>query len=685
VIETRHSVCALDCPDACSLLIDVATNADGSGRGSKLRGNPAHPVTRGFLCGKVARYLEREYSSARLLHPLRRIGAKGQGRFSPISWNEALDEIAEKLKSISGEFGPESILPYSYAGTMGLLNGSGMDRRFFHRVGASRLDRTICSAAGAAGMTDALGVRYGIEPEQFRRAKLIIAWGANILGTNVHLWPFIVEARRNGARFYTIDPHRNRTGKLSDRHYAIRPGTDAALALAMMHVILSEGLEDRAYIAEHTLGVAELADRVRCWTPQRASELTGLASEDIVQLAREYAATRPAAIRLNYGVQRSERGAMSVRTIALLPALTGAWRDIGGGVQLSTSAAFQFNRTGLERPDLQFESPLRREARILNMSELGRILTEADNPPVKALVVYNSNPAAIAPDQNAVRRGLKRDDLFTVVLEQFQTDTADFADIVLPVTTFLEHTDLYYAYGHYHLQLARPALEAPGETLPNTEVFRRLASFMRFEEPCFRDTDDEMIRTLLDTRHPFLDGITLEQLDREHSVRLKIGDPFLPFANGGFGTPSGKCEFHADSLEYAPPVESRLGNAGLSARYPLEMISPKNDDSMNSTFGLRQDTDCQTAALKLHPADASPRRISTGDAVRVFNDRGQCILRAEVSETIASGVVSAPSVRWPKLAPDGNSVNMLTSQRLTDKGGGPTFYSCLVNVEKIGD
>jgi anaerobic selenocysteine-containing dehydrogenase len=679
--ETRHSVCALDCPDACSLLIDV----DRNGCGSKLRGNPAHPVTRGFLCGKVARYLEREYSPARLLHPLRRVGPKGNARFSPISWDEALDEIAEKLESISSEFSPESILPYSYAGTMGLLNGSGMDRRFFHRLGASRLDRTICSSAGAAGMTDALGLRYGIEPEQFRHAKLIIAWGANILGTNVHLWPFIVEARRNGARFYTIDPHQNRTGKLSDRHYAIRPGTDAALALAMMHVILSEGLEDRNYVEQHTLGVGELTDRVRGWTPQRASELTGLACEDIVDLAREYATTHPAAIRLNLGVQRSQRGAMSVRTIALLPALTGAWKHPGGGVQLSTSAAFQFNRAGLELPGLQFSSPLRREARILNMSELGRILTEGNQPPVKALIVYNSNPAAIAPDQNVVRRGLKRDDLFTVVLEQFQTDTADFADIVLPVTTFLEHTDLYYAYGHYYLQLARPALHAPGETLPNTEIFRRLAARMRFDEPCFRDTDDEMIRTLLDTRHPFLDGITIEQLDCEHSVRLRIGDPFLPFAQGGFGTPSGKCEFHAETLDYEPPVESRLGNPDLIARYPLEMISPKNDDSMNSTFGLRPDTDCQTAAVKLHPSDAAPRRVSTGDAVRVFNDRGQCILRAEVSPTIASGVVSVPSVRWPKLAPDGNSVNVLTSRRLTDKGGGPTFYSCLVQVEKIGD
>jgi anaerobic selenocysteine-containing dehydrogenase len=682
VIETRHSVCALDCPDTCSLLIDVETVGEAAGRGSRLRGNPGHPVTRGFLCGKVARYLEREYSPQRLLRPMRRMGEKGDGKFEPISWDEALGEIASRLSGIASEFGPESILPYSYAGTMGLLNGAGMDRRFFHRLGASRLDRTICSSAGVEGLKDALGLRYGTEPEQFRNAKLIIAWGANILGTSVHLWPFIVEARRNGAKFYTIDPVQNRTGKVSDRHYSIRPGTDTALALAMMHVILCEGLEDRDYVDQCTVGVEELKARVRQWTPCRASELTGIPAQDIVDLAREYATTRPAAIRVNYGVQRSERGSMAVRTIALLPALVGAWRDPGGGLQLTTSAAFQLNRPALERPDLQQASPLGREARILNMTELGRILTEIDDPPVKALVVYNSNPGAIAPDQHTVRRGLTRKDLFTVVLEQFQTDTADFADIVLPVTTFLEHTDLYLAYGHYYLQLARPALAPPGETKPNTEIFRRLAALMGFDEPCFRDTDDDMIRSLLDSRHPFIDGITLDQLDAEHSVRLKIGEPFLPFASGGFGTPSGKCEFRADTLDYTPPIESRLGDPALTSRFPLEMISPKNDDSMNSTFGNRADADRQTSILKLHPEDAGPREISSGDNVRVFNDRGECRLRAEVSETILRGVVSTPSMRWPKLAVDGNSVNMLTSQRLTDKGGGPTFYSCLVEVER---
>src|ERR1022692_2507346 len=532
--EIRHSVCALDCPDACAVLVTI----DATGKATRLRGDPAHPVTRGFLCGKVARYLEREYSPSRLLYPMRRTGAKGEGRFARITWDEALDEIASRLQGIAEEFGPEAILPYSYAGTMGLLNGGGMDRRFFHRLGASRLDRTICSSAGGVGLTEALGLRYGTEPEQFRHSRLIIAWGANILGTNVHLWPFIMEARRNGAKLYTIDPRRNRTGAASDKHFFINPGSDTALALAMMHVITGENLHDADYVERYTEGFEALRERVREWTPQRAAELTGIAAEEIARLAREYATTRPAAIRLNYGTQRSERGAMAVRTIALLPALTGSWKDIGGGLQLSTSQAFHLNRAGLERADLQWRA-LGHEARILNMSLLGHALNEVTGPPVKALVVYNSNPGAIAPNQNAVRRGLQRDDLFTVVLEQFQNDTADYADFLLPATTFLEHTDLYYAYGHYYLQLARAALAPPGETKSNVEVFRALAARMGFDDACFGDSDDDMIRTLLDSEHPFVRGITLEDLERERFVRLRVApgaDPFLRFANGGFGT-----------------------------------------------------------------------------------------------------------------------------------------------------
>jgi anaerobic selenocysteine-containing dehydrogenase len=681
--EVRHSVCALDCPDCCSLLINVE-----NGKGSRLRGNPDHPVTRGFLCGKVARYLEREYSPDRLLYPQRRTGAKGAGRFARITWDDALDEIAARLKAIAAEFGPEAILPYSYGGSMGYLQGSGMDRRFFHRLGASRLDRTICSAAGGVGLTEALGVRYGTEPEQFRHSRLILAWGANILGTNVHLWPFIVEARRNGAKLYTIDPHRNRTGDLADRHFFINPGSDTALALGMMHVIIGENLHDADYVARYTEGFEELRERVRQYPPERVAALTGIDKNEIIQLAREYANTRPAVIRLNYGLQRSERGAMAVRAIALLPALTGSWKEVGGGAVLSTSGAFQVNRTALERPDLQFRSALGREARVVNMSQLGMALNELSGPLVQALVVYNSNPAAVAPNQNSVLKGLARPDLFTVVLEQFQTDTADYADILLPATTFLEHTDIYFAYGHYHLQMARPVLDAPGETKSNVEVFRLLARRMGFDDACFEDSEDDMIRALVATDHPFIKGITIEELDRERSVRLRVasnGDPFLPFARGGFGTPSGKCEFHPETLDYTPPVESRHGEPTLQARYPLELISPKNDDSMNSTFGYRPDTDLQTSTLDIHARDAAARRIASGDQVRVFNDRGSCLLMAKVDSSVPPGVVCAPSTRWNKKSPAFRNVNALTSERLTDKGGGPVFYSCLVEVEKSGD
>lgn len=681
--EVRHSVCALDCPDTCSLLVNV----DG-GKGSHLRGDPTHPITRGFLCGKVARYLEREYSPERLLYPQKRIGSKGAGKFERISWDEALGTISVRLKSISAEYGSEAILPYSYAGTMGLLNGGGMDRRFFHRLGASRLDRTICSSAGGAGLAAMLGFKYGTEPEQFRHSKLIIAWGANILGNNVHLWPFIVEARRNGARFYTIDPVRNRTGRLSDKHFSIFPGSDLALALGLMHVIIGENLHDAEYVASYTEGFDELKDLAAKYPPERVEALTGIDRADVVSLAREYATTRPAVIRVNYGTQRSERGGTAVRAIAALPALVGSWREIGGGLQLSTSQSFRLNKEALEMPELQSLSPLGREARLVNMSELGKALTTLDHPRVKAMIVYNSNPAAIAPNQNLVLKGMRREDLFTVVLEQFQTDTADHADILLPVTTFLEHTDLYLAYGHYYLQLARPALPAPGETKSNVEIFRLLAERMGFEDQCFLDSEDDMIRTLLNSEHPFVKGITLEQLDRERSVRLNVspeGQPFLPFAQGGFGTPSGKCEFHAEALDYQPPTESRLGAAELRSQFPLEMISAKSHDSMNSTFGNESWTHRQTSVLLLNRADAEPRGITSGDRVRMFNARGSCTLVAEVDGEVRSGVVCAPSVRWNKLSPDGLNVNALTSDRLTDMGGGATFYSCLVEVEKCGD
>ncbi len=655
--EIRHSVCALDCPDCCAIIVE----ADG-GRATRLRGDPAHPVTQGFLCAKVARYLEREYHPQRLLHPLRRTGAKGEARFERISWEEALDEVAARLSAVTASDGTEAVLPYSYGGTLGFLQSGSMDRRFFHRLGASRLDRTICAAAGGAGLMETYGCRMGTPPEDFVHARYIIAWGANILATNVHLWPFVVEARRRGARFVVIDPVRTKTAQLADWHLAPYPGTDLALALGLMHVLYDEGLVRRLD------GDESLRARAAEYPPERVARLTGIDAEDIRRLAREYGTTRPAVIRLNYGVQRSQRGGRAVRAISLLPALTGAWEERGGGFQLTTSGAFQVNRAALERPDL---GP---PARTVNMTLLGRALTELADPPVKALVVYNSNPAAIAPNQQAVLAGLQRPDLFTVVIDHFLNDTARFADVVLPATTFLEHTDLYFAYGHYYLQMARPAVPAPGECKPNTEIFRLLARRMGFTDPCFADSDDELIRQALDTDSPYLAGITLEQLERERFVRLNV--PELPMAGA-------HPNLDGEPLAYEPPEESRLGKE-FDPRFPLELVSSKAHAGLNSSFGMLERVQADNGVLEIHPEDAAARGIADGAPVEVYNARGAVRLRARVGPNVRPGVVRTPSGRWPSAA-GGVNVNSLIADRLTDIGGGPTFYNCLVEVRPCAE
>lgn len=670
-----HSVCALDCPDACSLLVQVETE---TGHATRLKGNPDHPITQGFLCGKVAKYLDREYNPDRLLYPLARNGPKGSGQFERISWHQAIDTISNKLKTIAAEHGTQSILPYSYGGTMGLLNGAGMDRRFFHRLGASRLDRTICASAGGAALTAAMNSKLGTEPEQFAHSKLIVAWGANVLTTNVHLWPFIVQARRNGARFIVIDPIRTKTAGLADQHLPINPGSDLALALALAHVIFRDHLEDQNYTA-HIHDLAAYKVVAATMPPDKAAQLTGIPAKTIEALAKELATTQPAVIRVNYGVQRSDRGGRAVQAIVSLAALTGQFQHIGGGVNLSTSGAFDFNRQSLERLDLE-PSP----TRLVNMTELGHALTELNDPPVKAMINYNSNPAAVAPDQTKVHKGLHREDLFTVVLDQFMTDTALRADIVLPSTTFLEHTDLYLAYGHYYVQLARPTVAAPGECKSNVEIFRLLAKAMGFTDDCFDDTEDDMIRQTLNSASPYLAGITLERLDREHSIRLNLGAPageFLPFKNGNFPTTHGQFITGGQALAYDPPVESRHG-AGNTNSFPLELISWKNHDSMNSTFGNRPDVDADTAKVILHPTDAAKRNIKDNTHIRLFNERGTIDAIAKLdAERVQPGVVCAPSVRWPSKSNSGLGINVLTGQRLTDIGNGATFYSCLIEVE----
>ncbi|MGH9589505.1 MAG: molybdopterin-containing oxidoreductase family protein, partial [Terracidiphilus sp.] len=695
----------------------VLVTVDTEDRAVKIQGDPAHPVTQGFLCAKVAKYLDRVYSPERILHPLRRKpGApkapltRGRERefFEQITWDEALDSIAARLREISDQYGPESILPYSYAGTIGVLGYGSMDRRFFHRMGASRLDRTICSEAGGTAWNLVYGKKLGTPPEDFCRAKLILAWGSNIHGNNVHLWPFIEQARRNGARLIVIDPYRTRTAALADWHIPIRPGTDAALALGMMHVILDEGLEDRAYIDEMTHGFDRLAERIRDYTPERVAAWTGMTAAQVGQLAREYATTHPAALRLNYGVQRSEHGGTTVRAIAMLPAITGAWRHRGGGAVLSTSGAFAWNRRELERSDLQFASPLGREARLVNMSALGHALTELGSNPeggprVHALFVYNSNPGAVAPNQNTVRRGLARPDLFTVVHDLFFTDTTDFADFILPATTFLEHTDIQGAYGHYYAQLSRQAIQPLGESRSNVWLFGQLAQRMGFPEPCFRDKPEEMIRQALavgsDGRstNPAMEHIGYEDLEERGHIPLAFyrdteQQPFLPNASGPLPTPSGKVEFYSESLAAAgldplpafiPASESRWSEE--ADRYPLEFLGRKADNYMNSTFanleGHRKFEASTRGLLEMHAIDANSREIADGDPVRVFNGRGAIHLTAHVNGSVPPGVVAA-RLDWAKLTSEGINVNTLTSERLTDLGAGATFYSTLVEVAK---
>ena len=680
---THKVVCPHDCPDTCVMTVEVE-----DGRAVSLGGDPGHRFTQGFLCAKVNRYLERVYSPERILHPLKRVGKKGEGRFEQVSWDEALDTIAVRFRAVIAEHGPQAILPYSYAGNMGLLSYASMDRRFFHALGASLLDRTICASAGAAGLKATVGKSIGFDPEAVVHARFIVAWGANIVSSNVHLWPFIEEARRRGAKFVAIDPFRSRTAEKADQHLALLPGTDAALALGVMHVIFRDGLADRDYIGKYTTGADKLEARAREWTPQRAAQATGLTVEEVEAFAREYATLQPSALRINYGLNRHAGAGMAVRTIACLPALTGAWRHPGGGVLLSTSGTFPVDSAALERPDL-----IQPGTRTLNMSQIGRILLDPTlEPPVKALFVYNSNPAAVAPEQEKVRQGLLREDLFVVVHDLFQTDTADFADVVLPATTTLENHDVFKAYGHLYLTLSRPAIAPLGEAKPNTEVFRLLAARLGLDDPCLRESDDEIARKALQWDHPNLRGVTYERLEREGSVRLSVDDPFAPFARGGFPTPSGKCELEAPSLAelgldtvptFIPPRESAQTNPELARRYPLAFISPPAHHFLNSTFSAQPvfvRREGGEPSLTIHPRDAAARGIAEGQMVRTFNDRGSFLARAHVSDAARPGVVVGLSIWWAKLCPGGRNANAVTSQELTDMGGGATFYDALVEV-----
>ena len=671
-----RGACPHDCPDTCALLTSVL-----DGRAVRVQGNPEHPPTDGVLCTKVSRYTERTYHPERLLQPLKRVGPKGAGRFEPVSWNEALHDIGARLNAIAAR-NPEAIVPYSYAGTMGLVQGEGMAARFFHRLGASLLDRTICAAAGGEALVQTLGGKVGMKVEFFAESKLILIWGSNSIASNLHFWRLVQQAKRGGARVICIDPRRTETADKCHEHIALLPGTDGALALALMRELIRNDWLDHDYLANHTLGWEQLRARALAWTPERAARVCGIPVQQIVDLARDYGTTRHAAIRLNYGMQRVHGGGNAARLVASLPALTGAWRQRAGGLLLSSSGHFPLDRAALHRPDLLGT----RRPRTINMVTIGDDLLRASSPAfgpkIEALVVYNSNPVAVAPESAKVVRGFAREDLFTVVMEHFRTDTADYADYILPATTQLEHWDIHLAYGHTDVLLNRPAIAPVGQARTNTDIFRALAARMGFTEACFADDDETLCRTA------FGDAVPFDELLDKGFARLPLPD--APFANGGFPTPSGRCEFFSERLAATglDGLPDHLPNhevPGSDARFPLAMISPPARNFLNSTFvNVQSLRDIEgEPLLEISATDAAARGIASGDVVRVFNARGSHLCKASVSPRARAGVVNGLGIWWRKLGLDGTNVNELTSQRLTDLGRGPVFYDCLVQVAPL--
>ncbi len=685
--EFARAVCPHDCPDTCAMRVTVK-----DGKAVKVSGDPDHPPTQGVLCTKVARYADRTHHRDRLLTPMRRVGRKGEGLFEAIGWDEALRLAAERLTPIAAR-APEAILPYSYAGTMGLVQGESIAARFFNALGASRLDRTICAAAGAAGLKYTYGASLGMHTEYFEESELILIWGANPIASNLHFWTRAQEAKRRGARLIAIDPYRSLTAEKCHQHIALKPGTDAALALAMIDVLINENLIDREYIDGHTFGFEHLKARAAEYPPARAAQICGIDERVIVELARAFGATKKASIRLNYGMQRVRGGGNAVRAVACLPSLTGAWRERSGGMLLSSSGWAPVDSAALERPDLLLGWPSKLP-RLINMNALGDALLHPGDatfgPKVEALIVYNSNPVAVAPDSEKVAAGFAREDLFTIVLEHFQTDTADYADLIFPATTQLEHLDVHKSYGHTHVMANLPAIAPVGDSRSNTEIFRGLSRAMGLTDPALFETDEEIASKAFRWDDPALAGQSWSTLKTAGWAQLKLAD--APFANGGFRTPSGKCEFFSGRLQsqgldplpdYLAPYESADGAPELAARYPLAMISPPARNFLNSSFvnveSLRS-TEGEPH-LDIHPADAHARHIADGEIVRIFNDRGSMQARVRITDRAREGVVVGLSIWWKKLAPDGRNANQVTSQALTDLGGSATFYDCLVEVE----
>ena len=676
-LRVVHAACPHDCPDTCALQVTVQ-----GGHVVRVQGDAAHPPTHGALCTKVSRYAERTYHPDRVLQPLRRVGPKGAGRFEPIGWDEALGSIAARLKTIAAR-DPQAVLPYSYAGTMGLLQGESMAGRFFHRLGASRLDRTICSSAGGEALAATYGGKVGMHVENYAESKLILIWGSNSIASNLHFWTFAQAAKRAGAKLVCIDPRRSETADKCHEHLALLPGTDGALALGLMHELVVNDWLDHDYLDRHVRGWPALRERALQWPAERAAAVCGLQAEQIRALARDYGTTQPAAIRLNYGMQRVRGGGNAVRLVALLPCLVGAWRHRAGGLLLSSSGWFAPVRdeAALQRPELLAG----RQPRIVNMSTIGdELLREASpdfGPKIEALVVYNSNPVAVAPHSARVVEGFQREDLFTVVLEHFMTDTADLADIVLPATTQLEHLDVHTSYGHTYALINEPAIAPRGQAKPNTQIFRELAARMGFDDPCFADSDEQLARVALKPQ-----WVDFDALRARGWAKLTL--PEAPFAEGGFLTADGKAWADAPGLglpDHLPNHECAASTPELAQRYPLAMISPPARNFLNSSFvnvASLRDIEGEPL-LEMHAQDAAARGIADRATVRVFNDRGSYRCRCRVSTRARPGVVNGLGIWWRKLGMDGHNVNQLTHQRLTDLGRAPSFYDCLVEVEAV--
>jgi len=627
---------------------------------------------------------------------MRRVGPKGSGEFARITWEEAIAEITVRWRDIISQQGAECILPYSYAGTLGLVNGAVTDSRFWNRLGACRLERAICGHAAEEAVLLTVGGRLAPSPEMLLRSKLVLIWGSNPASTAPHIMPFLRQAQRNGTRVVVIDPIHTLTARSADQHIQPYPGTDAALALSLMHVVVEEGLHRPEWIAAHTLGWERLLERIMKFPPERAAQLTGLSIETIVDLARSYAMTTPALLRVTDGINRHTNGGQTVRTLACLPALTGQYGLPGGGLMYSTSDWLKWDKAAVAHNNDPACPP---EPRTLNMNRLGSILTGEANPPITSLFVYNANPVASSPNAGKIVEGLMRADLFTVVHELFETDTARYADILLPATSQLEHVDLHKPYGHLSLQYNMPAIAPLGEAKSNWDVMRALAASMGFDDAWLKEDANEVIRSVLEATaqsNPLLAGITLERLQVEGSIPLTIpAEQQVPFANGIFHTPSGKVEFYSEQAAakgydpvpcWEPEVESGVEESAqhlADSRLPL--LCPAAHHFVSSTFGNQERMIAREGApmLRIHPQDAESRGIHHGQLVRVSNERGECYLVADVTGDVRPGVLATTTVWWPKFSPDKRNVNWTTSDGLADFNGGSTFYTNMVAVEAL--